>query len=331
MPSLSCISLSSMRPADIPAAVLLCLGNFDGVHLAHRKLLHAARAWRDRDFPDVPVGVFCFKELPSDFLSSEPAGHLCTSEERLARFAACGMEYAVLADFQELRNLSPEDYIRRILIGQCHCVAAACGFNHRFGKGGAGKPELLRQMLNGRLLLQEPVLDGGEPVSSTRIRALLAAGRPEEAARLLAHPYTIYALVLHGKALGRTIGVPTINQTFPAHAVIPRFGVYAAACVAAGKCLAGVSNVGIHPTVDRDAHVNCETYLLDFSGDLYGQTVQVSFLQFLRPEQKFASVDALKAQIERDAASARLLFAGHPGSPVAGGDTERIGASRNDR
>ena len=313
MPHLSCITLPAVREAAMPQSLLLCLGNFDGVHLAHRRLLCAAKAWRDREFPGVPVGVFCFRELPSDVLLPEPPGHLCTADERLERFAECGMEYAVLADFPELRNVSPEDYVQTVLVEQCHCVAAACGFNHRFGRGGAGTPELLRRILKGRLLLQEPVLDGGEPVSSTRIRALLAEGQPEEAARLLAHPYTLCAPVLHGKALGRTIGVPTVNQNFPEHAMLLRFGVYATACVAQGRRWAGVSNVGIHPTVDRNAPANCETYLLDFSGDLYGQTVEVSFLQFLRPERKFASVDALKAQIRRDAAAVRSLFAGASG------------------
>ena len=321
MQDLICLSLPTRQPVAVPPALLLCLGNFDGVHLAHRRLLRAALDWRDREFPGVPVGVFCFRELPSDVLLPEPPGHLCTAGERLDRFAACGMEYVILADFPALRDLSPEAYVREVLVGRCHCVGAACGFNHRFGRGGKGTPELLRRLLAGRALVQEPVLDGGEPVSSTRIRALLAEGEPQEAARLLAHPYTLCTPVLHGKALGRTLGAPTLNQRFPAHAVLPRFGVYATACLAGGRYWAGVSNVGIHPTVDSAAPANCETYLLDYSGDLYGQQVQVSFLRFLRPERRFASVEALREQIGQDVAVVRGLLAGGEILPEPGPGT----------
>lgn len=306
MPVLNCICLETMRSVPIPDCTVLCLGNFDGVHRAHRKLLSSARAWRDQAFPDAAVGVFCFQELSSDELSDHPPGHLCTLEERLARFAECGMEFAVLAEFSELRELPAEDYVRDILVGRCHCVAAACGFNHRYGRGGQGTPALLEQSLNGHLLVQPAVLDGETPVSSTRIRQLLASGKPEEAARLLARPYTLCAPVLHGKALGRTIGAPTVNQNFARNAVLPRFGVYATDCEVAGVHYAGVSNVGIHPTVDRNAPANCETYLLDFSGDLYGRMVTVSFLHFIRPEMKFDSVEALREQIAKDAEAVRV-------------------------
>lgn len=307
MAVLSCICLETMQAVPVPDRTVLCLGNFDGVHLAHRRLLSSARAWREQAFPDAAVGVFCFRELSSDELSDCPPGHLCTLEERLARFAECGMEIAVLADFSELRELSAEDYVREILIEQCHCVAAACGYNHRFGRGGAGNSALLKQSLNGNLLVQPAVMDGGAPVSSTRIRQLLKSGNPEAAARLLTCPYTLCAPVLHGKALGRTIGSPTVNQNFARNAVLPRFGVYATDCEVSGRHYAGVSNVGIHPTVDRNAPANCETYLLDFSGNLYGRTVTVSFLHFIRPEMKFESVDALRKQIAKDAETVRAF------------------------
>jgi len=310
MPRLTCISLASGQPMPMPQSTLLCLGNFDGVHLGHRALLRAAREWRDSRFSGVPIGVLCFRDLPSDTLADPPVGHLCSLEERLSRFRECGMEIAILASFSELRDLSPEAYIEQILKGACHCVAAACGFNHRFGRFGKGTPALLGERFGDALLLQEQVTALGEPVSSTRIRGLLQAGEPEQAEALLTRPYTLKAPVLHGKALGRTIGVPTVNQNFPQNAVVPRLGVYATEVEVRGGRYVGVSNVGIHPTVDADARVNCETFLLHFNGDLYGEEITVSFRRFLRPEMKFDSVEALCEQIRLDVQRAEELLGG---------------------
>lgn len=307
-PQLTCISLISGQPMPMPHSTVLCLGNFDGVHLGHRALLQAAKGWRDERFPSVPIGVLCFRDLPSDTLSDSPVGHLCSLEERLSRFAECGMELAILASFSELRDLSPADYIEQILKGECRCVAAACGFNHCFGRFGKGTPALLAECFGDALLLQEQVTVLGEPVSSTRIRGLLQAGEPEQAEALLTVPYTLRAPVIHGKALGRTIGTPTINQNFPPKAVLPRFGVYATEVVARGAHYVGVSNVGIHPTVDADACVNCETFLLNFNGDLYGEEVTVFFRRFIRPEMKFESVEALRERILQDARIAEEML-----------------------
>lgn len=150
------------------------------------------------------------------------------------------------------------------------------------------------------------VLD--ETVSSTRIRRLLNEGDPVQATQLLTRPYSLTAPVLHGKALGRTWGFPTVNQNFPADILIPRRGVYISSCTVDGVSYGGISNVGSRPTVDREAGINCETHLLDFSGDLYGREITVSFLQFLRPERQFESEQALREQIGQDLAQARDYF-----------------------
>lgn len=305
---LRCISLKTGEPMPIPDRTLLALGNFDGVHLAHRALLREAKSWRDRDFADAAVGVFCFRTLPADHLLADPVGHLCTYEERLSRFASCGMELAIVAEFEELRDLSPTDYVEQILQAECHCIAAACGFNHRFGKGGEGTPALLERLLEGHVLIQPSVTDGGLPISSTRIRALLAEGEPEEAARLLGAPYSFKAHVLHGKALGRRLGAPTVNQNFPIGAALPRLGVYAVSCEIDGRRFFGISNVGVHPTVDHAAPVNCETHLFDLNEDLYGKEIEISFLHFIRPERRFETAEALAEQIKADLLEARRLF-----------------------
>ncbi len=309
MPQLFCISLPDQQPMPIPLQTVLCLGNFDGVHLGHRTLLRSAREWRDERFAKVPIGVFCFRDLPSDTLSDSPVGHLCSLEERLSRFSDCGMEFVILAAFSELRDYSPTAYVEQILKEMCHCMAAACGYNHHFGRFGKGTPALLADRFPNALLLQEQVVVDGDPVSSTRIRGLLQLGEPEKAEAQLLLPYTLCAPVVHGKALGRRLGSPTVNQNFPQNAVLPRFGVYATEVIAKGTRYIGVSNVGIHPTVDAGACANCETYLIDFDGDLYGETLTVAFRRFIRPEMKFDSVEELRARIALDVQIVRDLLA----------------------
>ncbi len=295
------------RACEMPRETVLCLGNFDGVHRGHRALIRAAREMRDEKFPQAALGVFCFCGLSSDWLSEDPPGHLTSEEERLERFAEAGAELAVIADFPLLRDTEPREFIRRVLIGDCRCVAAACGFNHRFGRRGEGTPDLLRNMLNGNLLLQAAVMEGGEPISSTRIRRLLIEGKPDEAAKLMGHPYLLTAPVVSGARLGRTIGFPTVNQRFAPLALIPRAGVYRTDCEVNGVHYAGVTDIGTRPTVDGAHEVRCETHLLDYEGDLYGKTVRVAFLRYLREERKFDTVEALREQIARDRETVRRL------------------------
>lgn len=303
------IDLKTGLEAPVPSQTVLCLGNFDGVHLGHQALIRAALAMRAQMLPQAALGVFCFRGLSSDHLISTPPRHLASEAERLSLFASVGAEYAFIADFPAIRDTLPEQFIREILIRDCNCAAVACGFNHRFGRLGAGTPELLRAAFGSRLLLQEAVLEGGEPISSTRIRGFLLAGEPERAAALLGRPYTLTAPVLHGARLGRTLGFPTVNQQFPPLALVPKVGVYATACTVDGQRFWGVTDIGSRPTVDGTREVRCETHLLDYTGDLYGRSVQVSFLHYLRPEQKFASLAALGTQIEQDRAAVRRLCA----------------------
>ncbi len=301
-PTYTCLSLPDGREIPIPEQTVLSLGNFDGVHRGHQSLIRTAREERDRNHRGAACGVFCFRELSSDLLCKNPPEHLTTAAERLAYFAESGAEFAILADFAEIRDLSPEAFAKTVLKERCRCVAAVCGFNYRFGKNAAGTAETLAAMLDAPVTVCEAVKEGGEVVSATRIRNALKAGNVGEAARMLGRPYTLRAEVRHGKELGRKLGFPTVNQNFPHGAVIPKFGVYATDCTVNGKLYRGVSNVGVHPTVDApEAPANCETYLVGYQGDLYGKTVSVAFLAFLRPEQTFPSVEALREQIASDA------------------------------
>lgn len=301
MLSVKYIPLQTEQTEVISEANILCLGNFDGVHYAHRTLLREARKLQTEKMPHALCGVFCFAELSADFLSSNPPKHLTTLEDKLRRFAEEGMDFAFVADFAELKDLSPEEFVNDILVGQCNCKAALCGYNYRFGKGGKGTYKTLQELLAPQpVITAAPIYMDGDTVSSTRIRGLLNQGDVKEAKKLLTVPYSITAPVTHGKGLGHQMGTPTFNQLPPAKILIPARGVYLTRCVIDGSAHFGLTNIGIRPTVDTDAHINLETHLLDFSGDLYQKELTVEFLDYIRPEKQFDSIEALQNQIKQD-------------------------------
>lgn len=305
MPTIECIALSDMMPTKIPTESVICLGNFDGVHLAHRELLRLGCKMRRESFGNAACAVFCFREPSSDYLSPAKPAHLSTLAQKLQYFREEGVEYVFLADFPAVQELSAAEFAQMLLVKSCHCVAAVCGFNYRFGKGGLGSAKELSALLGCPVAVQSEVRAEDDTVSSTRIRRLLSEGNAEEAARLLTRPYCFSAKVVHGKALGQKLDAPTLNQYFPKNMLIPRCGVYVTACEVDGKLYRGVSNVGVRPTVDQNAEVNCETYLLDFSGNLYDKEIKLSFLKFLRPEQKFENAELLRRQIQADILAAK--------------------------
>jgi len=308
MLDLTCISLSNRDSVKIPDETVICLGNFDGVHAAHRQLLKRAAVLQTELCPTAARCVFCFFEPSWTTFSKEPSLLLSTLEEKLDLFEKCGIEYAILCDFSQVKDFSPDRFVKDVLLEGCHCVAAVCGFNYRFGKMGAGDPEQLKKLLNHPVYVEQEFLMDGETVSSTRIRELLKQGNVKEAAKLLGSPYSIASKVVHGKALGKTLGFPTINQEIPHNKLAPPNGVYLTCCTIDETQYYGVTNLGVHPTVDTDAVRNCETYLLDVDIDAYEKHATVAFLEFLRPEQKFDSVEALCAQLNKDVARARNLL-----------------------
>ena len=294
------IPLSEQAGTRIPEANILCLGNFDGVHLAHRTLLREAKRMQQKLLPHAKCGVFCFDPPSSDFLFPQPPRHLCLGEEKAERFRSEGMDFALFADFSKLCELEPEAFVNEILIKHCHCVGIVCGFNYRFGKGGRGTPQMMQALFEGPLFVQSEITLDVKTVSSSEIRKLIAEGRMEDANRLLTIPYSFTSPVLHGKTLGRKLGAPTINQHMPHGMQIPRLGVYLTECEIDGVRYTGVSNIGKRPTVDCTEEIVCETFVLDFSGDLYGKSIKTSFLRFLRPEQRFEGQDELQQQIASD-------------------------------
>lgn len=281
----------------VPSA--LALGTFDGLHLGHRAVLETAL-----DSPYSPQ-VFTFKSSPS----GDPA--LITPEDKAALMESMGIKRMYSMDFAGLRDMEAESFARDILMGRLNARFLCCGEDFRFGRGAAGNVELLRRVCadcGTELAVVPPVLDGGEKVSSTRIRSAVSRGDIPTVNRLLGRPFGFTLEVIHGNHIGTGLGTPTINQALPEELVLPRFGVYAAWCYTDSGSFYGVCNVGVKPTVGSD-RVLAETWMPDFTGDLYGKRVQVELVDFIRPEKKFASLDELKAEIKRNARTAKEMAA----------------------
>ena len=281
----------------------LALGMFDAIHYGHRQILSAAK--QQSTARAIACAVLLFSSSPH----GAPA--ILTEEERLAMLGTLGVDYAAVFDFEELRQMSPRDFVRTVVCENLHARAVFAGYNYRFGAGARGDAAMLSSLCKGEgvdcFITPEVTMDGA-PVSSTRIRALLANGQVEEAGRLLTYPYFVRGAVLHGKALGRTLGFPTLNLQLPRTCAPLAAGIYYTKVTVDGRVFPAVSNVGVRPTVEDGGECNLETHLLDFSGDLYGKCVTVSFYGRGRKETRFESTDALRAAVERDIALARAFF-----------------------
>lgn len=281
------------------------IGKFDGVHIGHRRLLKAVLEGKNRGCTPV---VFTFDRFPG-----KASGKLLYSEEeKQKKMRELGMEYYVLFPFsKENASMEPEQFVKDILVDRLHMKELYIGEDFRFGKDRKGNIELL-QKLSGlygfscHVFKKETFKD--EPVSSSRIREELTQGATETVAAMLAEPFSVCGEVIHGRQLGRTIGIPTINIAFPEDKVQPAAGVYCSEVCLDGKIYYGLTNIGTKPTVQNEPVFGVETYLLQYSGDLYGKHVTVRFLHFLRPEQKFSNLDALMTQLEQDKKQAGEYF-----------------------
>ena len=305
------VDLKTMAEMSAPPFSVLCLGNFDGVHIGHRALVNATACAKERlapSFAGLCSGAWLFETPPSLTLNQKAPPRLMTLEEKLSRFASLGLDCAFLADFSELRDLSPSDFVEQVLKQECHCAYAICGFDFRFAKKASGDAKTLMTLMDGMGETVGCVSLDGEAVSSSAIRLLMSEGNVEKAGRMLGDPFTLTASVLHGKARGRDLGVPTVNQCFAEGAIRPADGVYISRTFVEGTPFPSVSNVGTRPTFEAGEAVNCETHILGYEGDLYGKTLSVEFLKRLRGESTFSSAELLKKQLQEDIATTAEYF-----------------------
>ncbi len=288
------------------------LGNFDGIHIGHRRIIDSCVA-RAKETGRLSL-VWSFRRHPEHIMKGNfSSGNIMSLPDKDEILRQMGVSLLVLEDFERVRGFSPQEFCDRILLGELCATAVFCGFNFRFGKNGEGSAAFLKEYLEPKgveVHVTEPVCVDGEPVSSTRIRAALQNGDIALAEKLLGRPYAIRFPVLHGKKLATRLGFPTMNQVFPEEYVTLKNGVWAVRVFFDGQAFDGVCNVGCRPTVEKDGRIVAETHLFDFCGDLYGRLVTVRFDAFLRPEQKFSSVEELQIQIEKDRNRAMLFRRG---------------------
>lgn len=305
------IDLHTMRESSPPPFSVVCLGNFDGLHVGHKMLVDVTKqktAELSSKFLGIASGVCFFRKAPSDYFPTARVPHLITFEQKLSLFLELGLDYAFITDFEEIRNESPESFVTKTLQAKANCVFAVCGFNFHYGKGASGDANSLMHTMNGSAITVAPVCMDGAPISSSSIRAAIDKGEMEQVARLLGRSYCIEAEVLHGKALGRTLGIPTINQIFPDELAIPKHGIYITRTHVNGKAYPSVTNVGSRPSVNDGTQINCETHILDFVDEIYGVQVKVEFLERLRDEICFSDLESLRKQVQADIKATRAYY-----------------------
>ncbi len=292
---------------------VVALGFFDGVHLGHGALLREAAAVAARS--GLQAAAISFDAHPSSLLDAQSVGLLTTPQERARLMSQrYGVDELLLLPFDEaLMHLSWDRFVREYLVGRFDAAHVVCGEDFRFGYRGEGNARNLSALCAalglGCSVIAQVRLDG-VPVSSTLIRSLLSRGALESANAFLGHPYSLSGDVIHGRGLGHTLGFPTANLAFPDGLLSPAHGVYACLAWVDGASYPAVTNLGVRPTVQSSGRMMVEPWILDYSGDLYGRTLRLDFLRYLRPERKFASLEALRQEIFRNAGQARACISG---------------------
>lgn len=301
--------IADISSVSIDTPTVVAIGNFDGLHTAHRALLDRtvklARELSDRLGTAVLPAVFTFRALKAE------QGELVDFDEKLHLIENLGINILTYSDFEAIKELSPEDFVDRILLTKLSAVGVVCGYNFRFGKNAAADVDSLRELLGTRAILSvEPRCEmDGRAISSTEIRAALSRGDLGHAEKLLGRHYSITGTLTHGRAVGRKMGVPTLNLPIDSALLCPMHGVY----VAKVGSRHAIANIGVRPTFDDICGKSdplCEIHLLDDDGELpqEGDRVEVELHKFIRGEMRFDSPTDLYTQIAHDVEIAHEYF-----------------------
>ncbi len=283
----------------------VALGYFDGVHIAHQSLIKQMCDYANNN--NLQKAIFTFTKTVK-------LGHkgkdIITQEKKREYMANLGVELFYSPDFMQFNNLTPEEFVQKILIESMGAKAVFCGENFFFGKNRQGNVKVLKELCdkyNIEFCEAETIFDFGQIVSSTAIRNCLSQGEMEKAAHMLGRPYGVNFTVVHGKKLGRTLGTPTINQIYPDSMCTPKDGVYITCTTVNGKKYASATGLGSRPTLNGIGQT-CETFILGFEGDLYEQDIQVDFYSYLFPPKKFESLDELGKMIYTSAEKSKIYL-----------------------
>lgn len=285
---------------------VVTLGKFDGLHRGHMLLVNRILEIGKKE--GLETVVFTFSVPPSSRVANQPAHMLLTNEERRLRLEELGVDLLAECPFDDsVMRMEPECFVEEILVQKLHAACVVVGTDFRFGyhrRGDASMLERLGLSLGFRTEVIPKAEEDGREISSTWIKEELRKGHMKKVEELLGYPYAVREEIVHGRALGRTIGIPTINQIPLREKLLPPYGVYVSQTEVRGRTFYGMTNIGVKPTV-RENFTGVETYLFDCGLDLYGETANVKLLHFQRREQKFPSVEALREQLNKDEAEAK--------------------------
>lgn len=298
---------------ELLSGSVVALGNFDGVHKGHQALIKkTVEIAREKHLDAV---VFTFQELPVNVIAGKTVvKNIQTADAKAAVLAELGVDYMVCLPFDKaMRTMKPERFVKHVLVGGLKCRACVCGYNYHFGKDGAGNCEILKE-LGGKYGMETDVISefsiDGVTVSSSRIRQYLENGEVAAYELFTGRKYELKGKVITGRQLGTRMGFPTANLALDPDMAHPANGVYITKTLVNGKWYGSVTNVGHKPTVGEFAK-NAETHIIGFEGDLYDQQLLIQFIDMLRPERKFDSVEALTEQIGKDCRAALDYFESH--------------------
>lgn len=300
--------------ASVLTSSVVALGNFDGLHKGHQQLIcEAVRLSKEQG---VPAVIFTFRNHPTNEIAGKTVvKKIMEIGEKAAVAQRLGVDYMANIRFNSfIMKLEPEEFVRKVLVKSLKAKHVVCGFNYSFGYKGAGTSVTLQELGKkygfGVTVIPEFTIDG-QTVSSTYIRGLIEKGDMQSYIRFTGRTYKLGGLVIQGQHFGRTMGFPTANLNLKSSLALPCNGVYITKTRVNNQVYASVTNVGNKPTVG-EFDKNAESHIFDYSGDLYGQRVMVEFVDMLRPEQKFDSIDALAAQIQKDCIAAKKYFETNP-------------------
>ena len=283
----------------------LALGTFDGLHKGHKQVLNEVKKLKNASL--TPAALI-FDKHPQEVLSGKGPSCLLTAEERLNLLEEDGV-LPVRVSFEQICGFSPEEFV--LFLKEMGAKAVACGENFHFGKNSSGDAKILFELCQKYGIIFRVAKSqyfGGELISSTRIRKALQNGEIEKAAEMLGRPFSYEFPVRHGKGKGKAWGFPTANQSIPENFIHLRYGVYASRVTVQGKMFPAVTNFGVRPTAHENGETVSETFVLGYDGDLYGDTLRVELISFIRDERKFESIDALSEQIKSDSKKAVEIF-----------------------